>query len=126
MVAAAEVEPFELAEIGFEVIERDVPGALERLEILLAQGVHVQAVDQLDMLFGQLVDREAQPRMRRAGVIARHFAFGVERVEPQADIEVSPRARAASMIAPQRTIWPGELKITWSDSRRISARSSGL
>jgi hypothetical protein len=48
------------------------------------------------VLGGQLVDREAQPRMRRAGIIARHFAFGMQGVDPQADVKCSPRARAGN------------------------------
>ena len=36
------------------------------------------------------------------------------------------RDRAASMIGRKRSIWPGELKIRWSESRQISGRSSGL
>ena len=87
VVAAAEIEPFELAEEGLEIVEGMVPGALQRREILFAQGVHVEAIDQRDMFFSQLVDGETEPRMRRARVIARHFAFGVERVDSQANVE---------------------------------------
>ncbi len=62
----------------------------ERREVLLAQGVHVHAVDQLDMLLGQLVDREAEPRMGGAGIVARHFTFGMQGIDPQANIETLP------------------------------------
>ena len=61
VVPAAQVNPFEQAEIGLKVVERFIPGALQRLEVLLAQRVHMQAIDQLHMLLRQLIDRKAQP-----------------------------------------------------------------
>ncbi len=88
VVPAAEIEPFELAEIGLKMVEQHIPGALERFEILFAQAVKMDAVDQRHMLFGQLVDRKAQPRMRGAGIIARHLAFGMQRIDPQPDVEI--------------------------------------
>ena len=40
-----------------------------------------EIVDEGDMLLGQLVDREPKARMRRAGIIARHFTFGMQRID---------------------------------------------
>src|SRR3546814_939864 len=50
MVAAAEIDPFELVEEGTQHWLHRVPGALERWEILYAQAVHMDAVDALHML----------------------------------------------------------------------------
>ena len=61
--------------------------------------MEMEAVEPLDMLLGQLVDGEAQPRMRGAGVIARHLTHGMERVDAQADVEgLAPVARGLDNI----------------------------
>ena len=72
------------------MVEGGFPGAAQRFEILFAQRVHVQAIDQFHMLCRQLVDRKAQPRMRCARIITRHFTFGMQGVDPQANIETLP------------------------------------
>ena len=48
------------------------------------------------MLWLQLVDREAQPAVRRAGIIARDLALGMQRIDPQAHVE------AAALLRQQR------------------------
>ena len=89
MVAAAEIDPPELVEIGLKAVKHRVPGAAQRREILLAQRVHVDAAHHGHVLFGQLVDGKAQPRMRRARIIARHLALGVQRIDPEAHVEMA-------------------------------------
>jgi hypothetical protein len=42
------------------------------------------------MLLLKLVDRKAKPRMGRTGIITRHLAFGMQRIDAQADIEIPP------------------------------------
>ena len=59
VVAAAEIEPLELGQPLGDLRFRRLPSALERGEILLAQGVEVEAVDAFHMLVGELIDREA-------------------------------------------------------------------
>ena len=54
-----------------------LPGAVQRLKVLLAQRVEMEAGDALKVGVSQLIDREAQPRMRGARVIARNLALGV-------------------------------------------------
>ena len=89
MVAATEVEPLELAEIRREVRSQRLPCAREGEEILLAQRMEMEPADTFEVLGLELVDREAEAAMRRARIIARHLALGVERVQPEADIEPS-------------------------------------
>jgi hypothetical protein len=63
VVAAAEVEPFEA---GAERARGAVPArpmCAPRGEILLAQGVEMQAVDAVEMFRAELVDRESEPEL---------------------------------------------------------------
>ncbi len=87
MVATAEIQPRQLREIRLQMRLDRRPGFAQRGEILFAQAVKVDAVHAFQMLGPQLVDRKAQARMRRTGVIPRHFAGGVQRIDAQADIE---------------------------------------
>ena len=52
------------------------------------------------------------------------LAWGV--VSLRAPLLALRAARAASRIGRYRSSWPGELKMTWSDSRHTSTSSSGL
>ena len=88
MVAAAKIQPFKIGNVGHDARFDRCPGALEREEILFAQIVDVEAIHAFQMLRPQLVDRKAEPTMRLRGVIFGHFAFGMERVQAQADVEV--------------------------------------
>src|SRR3546814_20017749 len=93
MVAAAEIDPFELVEEGTQHWLHRVPGALERREILFAQAVHMDAVDALHMLGEQLADRKAKAAARVGGVVFCDLALALHRIDAQPDVELlAPRA----------------------------------
>ena len=121
VVAAAEIEPFELAEIGRDLGFQAIPCAFERLEILFAQGVEMQAGYAFQMLRVQLADRKTQSRVRRAGVIFGDLALGMFGIDAQADIGAVVQVSRQSV----RCCF-GELKITWSEMATISAMSAAL
>src|SRR3546814_4486545 len=87
MVAAAEIDPFELVEEGTQHWLHRVPGALERREILFAQAVHMDAVDALHMLGEQLADRKAKAAAWGGGVVFGDLALAVHRIDAQPDVE---------------------------------------
>ena len=100
MMAAAEVDPFELAEEGAQHRLDRGPCAGERGEILFAKAVHMDAVDALQMFRKQLGDRKAEAAARRGGIIFGNLAFAVHWVDAEADVEGF--ARAAKLVE-QRT-----------------------
>src|SRR3546814_6422329 len=57
------------------------PGAFERWEILLAQRVHVDAVDALQMFGENLRHWKAEAAARRGGIVFRDLALAVQRSE---------------------------------------------
>src|SRR3546814_5512513 len=63
------------------------PGAFERWEILLAQRVHVDAVDALQMFGENLRHWKAEAAARRGGIVFRDLALAVQRVDAKADVE---------------------------------------
>ena len=106
MMPTAEVQPLQARQEPLDPGHERRPGAFERREILLAQRVKVQPRDAFEVRDFQLIDRKAQPRMRRARIVARHFALGVERIDAQTHIERLTRracrrdlARKARMLA---------------------------
>ena len=88
MVTTAEIQPFELAEEGFEFWLNRSPRALQRFEPLFAERVHVQPVYSDQSVFGQLADGCSQARAGRAGIVFGNLAFGMFRIDAQADLHI--------------------------------------
>ena len=87
MMAAAQVDPFQIRQQGRQLRLNGLPDPLQRLEPLFAQGVDVQAVDAVQMLGRQLRHRKAQARTQLAGVVLGDLALRMFRVQSQADVE---------------------------------------
>ena len=87
MVAAAQIDPFQLAHQASDPRLQRRPEPPQRFEILLAQGVDVQAVDPRQMLGTQLRHRKAEARTPLARVVLGDLGLAVLRVQAQADVE---------------------------------------
>ncbi len=84
VVAAAEVDPFHLAEVGCEFFLHDGEDAFEGIGILLAEGVEMEAVDSVEGFVGELGGGNSEAGAGGAGVIDVGGDFGVFGVDAEA------------------------------------------
>ncbi len=84
VVAAAEIEPFERAEITAEIAFQHLEGFDQRVGVLLAERVHMEALHARRQRVGEVCARDAETRIGRAGVVNRAGLRGVLRIDAQA------------------------------------------
>src|SRR3546814_606938 len=87
VMAATEIQPFDLAKKRTDERFHCCPGPVERQKILLAKRVEMQARNALQIRSAKLADRMAQTAMRLAGIIFLDFPFAVFRIDAKTDVE---------------------------------------
>ena len=94
------------------------------LEEFIANNTRLKIIGEYQVLAPDIVDMIDDAVARTAGNTGTTVAIALNYGSQQEIARAA--ARAAATSGANRAIWPGELKITWSDRRQTSASSAGL
>ncbi|MNI75335.1 hypothetical protein D3C73_1314760 [compost metagenome] len=99
MMPAAEVEPLHSVEVRAEFLVHDLDRPLQRVGVLLAHRVEMQAFDAFQLFRPEVIQRHAESGIVIAGIVQRNLDFGILGIHANAAADVLRCALHFSLVA---------------------------